>query len=340
MVAAALGVIVLSMLFLLLSRSRPVASQAFELEVRSLPAGASVLVDGRDSGVVTNGVLRLPAPVPEQVVLTFRKSGHRDETRTVRPASTGEAIAVTLEATQALTLVKSDPAGATLTIDGQRVEGVTPLQLALDPATEHRIVAALEGYVPLEVRVSRGESPAGLELPLQKLAPPGTLSVGSSYPIEVLWRGKALARKAASPRVSVPGGRQVLVLVAPEVFLRAEVSVDVPSGGETSIAAPELGKLNARANPDNCQVFVDGSFVDYPPILDRPAAAGRHTVSFRWPDGVRDEQVVVVTRRRPRVRLRPPGKGVAFAAHRARCSRCWPRWPRRQPPRRAPRSRP
>ena len=65
--------------------------------VRSQPMGASVLVDGRDTGVVTNGELVVPAPAPEQVVLTFRKAGHRDETRRVRlPLPAGEAVSVTL----------------------------------------------------------------------------------------------------------------------------------------------------------------------------------------------------------------------------------------------------
>ena len=41
-------------------------------------------------------------------------------------------------------------------------------------------------------------------------------------------------------------------------------------------------------------MFVDGTFVDYPPILDRPVAAGRHTVAFRWPDGAKSEQAVEV----------------------------------------------
>jgi hypothetical protein len=69
--------------------------------------------------------------------------------------------------------------------------------------------------------------------------------------------------------------------------------------GETGIAAPAAGKLNVRAVPDNCEVLVNGTFVDYPPILDHPVAAGRHTVSFRWPDGVKSEQVVEVKGGRP-----------------------------------------
>ncbi len=63
-----------------------------------------------------------------------------------------------------------------------------------------------------------------------------------------------------------------------------------------TVEAPGLGKLNVRASPDNCQVFVDGTFVDYPPILDRPVAAGPRVVGFKWPDGGKSEQTVEVPR--------------------------------------------
>jgi hypothetical protein len=72
------------------------------------------------------------------------------------------------------------------------------------------------------------------------------------------------------------------------------MTVEVRPGEVTAFTPPTLGRVNIRANPDNCQVFIDGTFVDYPPILNRPLAGGAHTVSFRWPDGVsRDESVDV-----------------------------------------------
>jgi hypothetical protein len=179
-------------------------------------------------------------------------------------------------------------------VDGEPVGGVTPLDLALDPETEHRVVASLEGYSPREARVERGSAPQSLDLALEKIAPDGVVAIASSYPLDVFWRGRPLSRGEVSPRVSVPGGRQVLTLVSSSLFLRADVTVQVPPRGETSLAAPLAGKLNVRAVPDNCEVFVDGTFVDYPPILDRPVAAGRHTVSFRWPDGAKAEETVEV----------------------------------------------
>jgi hypothetical protein len=257
--------------------------------------GASVLLDGKDTGVVTNGELVVPAPVPERVVLTFRKSGHRDETRTVRlPLPAGEAVSVTLQTAASLVPVRTQPSGAAVAVDGEKVAGLTPLELSLDPDGAHRVSVSLDGYVGQEVRFEKGASPAAIDLVLEKLAPAGTVAVSSSYPLDVLWRGRPLARGEISPRVSLPGGRQVLTLASSSLFLKADVTVEVPPRGETSVAAPPAGRLNVRAVPDNCEVFVDGTFVDYPPILDRQVAAGRHTVSFRWPDGAKDEQEIEV----------------------------------------------
>ena len=103
-----------------------------------------------------------------------------------------------------------------------------------------------------------------------------------------------LARGELAPHVELPSGRQVLTLASATVFLRADVSVDVPPAGEAVVEAPALGRLNVRALPDNCRVLVDGAFVDYPPILDRRIAAGPHTVSFEWPDGATRDQAVTV----------------------------------------------
>ena len=94
--------------------------------------------------------------------------------------------------------------------------------------------------------------------------------------------------------MSLPGGRQVLSVVSAAHFLKAELAVNVAPGGEATVDAPALGRVSIRANPDNCQVFIDGTFVDYPPILDKPVSAGAHTVSFKWPDGKEAREAVDV----------------------------------------------
>ncbi|MCG6924214.1 MAG: protein kinase [Acidobacteria bacterium] len=272
----------------------PVPAEA-RVPVRSQPLGAAVLIDGADSGVTTNGVLVLPSPVPEQVELTFRKAGHRDETRTVHlPLPASQTVSVTLQSAVAVTPVRTDPAGATVTLDGGRVAGVTPLEIALDPQREHVLGFALDGHVPGEVTVAAGETPEVIEARLDLVPPPGHVAVASSYPVDVLWQGKALVRGVTSPRVELPSGRQVITLASSRLLLRTDVPVSVPAGGLASIEAPGVGEINIRALPDNCEVLIDGTSKDYPPILERALAAGHHTVTFRWPDGVTSQQAVEV----------------------------------------------
>jgi serine/threonine protein kinase len=284
-------------LFLLLGRGAgPSVAAEARVPVRSQPLGATVLVDGVDSGVTTNGVLVLPSPVPEQVELTFQKAGHRDETRTVRlPLASSEAVSVTLQSAVTVTPVRTEPAGASVTLDGERVAGVTPLELALDPEREHVLGLALDGHVTAEVTVAAGEAPEAIEARLDPLPPPGRVSVVSSYPVDVLWQGQTLARGAVSPRVELPSGPQVVTLVSSPLLLRRDVPVSVRAGEQVSLQAPGVGEINIQAFPDNCEILIGGTFVDYPPILERELAAGRHTVTFRWPDGETDQQTVEVT---------------------------------------------
>jgi hypothetical protein len=264
------------------------------IRVLSQPSGAQVWVDGKDSGVVTDGELALPA-AGGRVLLTFRKPGYREESRSVTlPLAPDEAVSVALAAAAAAVAVTSQPPGAAVSLDGRRVSGVTPLSLAIDPALAHRLAVSLDGYATQELRLQPGGVTSELRVVLEPSGPLGTVTVASSFPLDVLWKGRVLARGQSSPRVSLPAGRQLLTLSAAAYFLRSNVSVDVRGGVANSVGAPGLGKISIRANPDNCQVLIDGVFVDYPPILDKAIAAGSHSVTFKWPDGSRAEQVAEI----------------------------------------------
>ena len=147
--------------------------------------------------------------------------------------------------------------------------------------------------------MAAGAAAAPVRLTLDAAGPLGRIAVSAPYPLDVVWRGKVLSHGQPSPEVSVPAGRQLLALLAPTYFLRQNVTVDVRPPAVATVAAPALGKINIRANPDNCQVFIDGDFVEYPPILDRAIAAGDHRVAFKWPDGARREESVQVARGAP-----------------------------------------
>jgi hypothetical protein len=180
--------------------------------------------------------------------------------------------------------VSSDPPGAAVALDGEGLPGVTPLSVEIDPTAEHRLSFTLGGYKAREVAVTAGDA-GPLNVALEPSGPLGTVNVVSSFPLDVVWKGRTLARGQSGARLSLPAGRHSLTLVSAAYFLKASVPVEVRGGAEASVRAPELGRISIRANPDNCRVLIDGVFVDYPPILEKPIAAGAHTVSFRWADG-------------------------------------------------------
>ncbi len=208
----------------------PVAAD-LRVPVRSVPAGAIVLVDGKETGLVTDGELVLPKPWPGQVSLTFRKRGLREVSRVVKlPLAAGEVVSVTLEGAIAAFAVVSEPPGASVAVDGKPVKGVTPLEITLDGASEHRVTVGLEGYGSKDVVVAAGQTPSELRVKLESAGPMGAIGVVSSYPVDVLWKGRVLSRGQAQAHVSVPAGRQVVTLVASTYFLRSDQAVTVPPG--------------------------------------------------------------------------------------------------------------
>jgi hypothetical protein len=212
--------------------------------------------------------------------------------QTTKPAEPVATVTVSLP-------VVSEPAGATVSVDGVAVPGVTPLTIAIDPAREHRVTARLDGHGLGEIKVPAGAGTRELRLVLEPTGPPGRVLVSASYPVEVFWRGKSIAKAQPSPELNLPAGKQALTLVSTTHFLRQSVTVDVRAGATAQVEVPPLGRLSIRATPDNCQVFVDGTFVDFPPILDRAIVAGEHKVAFKWPDGARQEETVEVRRGAP-----------------------------------------
>jgi serine/threonine protein kinase len=296
MLAAAAGVVVLAGAYLWHERGqRPPAAASIQVAIRSRPSGAAVWIDARDTGRRTDAAVELPAE--GLVLVTLRKEGYRDAARSLSlPLPAGQAVSLDLMPLQAKLPLSSDPAGASVSLDGQRLPGTTPIEISLDPAVEHHLELTLEGHRRQELSVAPGQLTGELRATLEPAGPLGSVTLTSSYPLDVSWRGRALAHGQTSPHFSLPAGRQSLSLSAAAVFMRGVIGVDVRGGAETVAEAPGLGKVNIQANPDNCRVAIDGAFVDYPPILEKPVAAGRHSASFRWADGTLREQSFEVAR--------------------------------------------
>ena len=125
----------------------PVQVETTTVHVASTPASAAVVLDGKNTGMLTPATLVVE---PGSHVVSLKLAGYVGLTRTVSVAKGGQAsLSLSLTRTSSTPLgslrIASTPAGATVTIDGKAVSGKTPL--TVDVALgHHSILVALRGY--------------------------------------------------------------------------------------------------------------------------------------------------------------------------------------------------
>jgi hypothetical protein len=272
------------------------AAAIVNLTLTSEPSGAVVLRGGRQTGAITPDTLRLPVSQlpPEGLSLTFRKRGYRDAVQTLKlPLTADTPVHVVLERGPVRIRVVSDPPGASVSLDGTAVSGTTPLSVDIDQSKKHVLDVSREGYRTRSMTLAAGSVEEQISISLPRAGLPGAVAVQSTYPVDVILDGRTLANGAEGPKLELPAGSYSVTLRAPKVFMSRTLEVDVKPGETTVLRAPSLGKLNIKATPGSCEVSIDGAFVDYPPILNLPISEGRHTVTFKWADGSKQEVVQV-----------------------------------------------
>ena len=131
------------------ARRKPVAPPVVipgQLAVDSTPQGAQVQIDGKSSPtwVTPFAVTNLQ---PGQHSITVSKAGFTTDTRTVAITSGNRANAVVhLAQLMATLIVKSEPAGASIYVDGRDVGAKTPAQVSVDKG-QHVVLVRMMGYI-------------------------------------------------------------------------------------------------------------------------------------------------------------------------------------------------
>lgn len=193
--------------------------------------------------------------------------------------------------------ITSQPKGASVRLD-QKTIGITPLRTEVASDAAHAISFSLSGYLSKDVRIEL-PLPASVDATLAPSGPPASLVVESSYPVTVSVSGRVIASARPGVSTTLPAGAYEVVVESSSSFLKHRESVRLEAGGSFTYRTPGAGKIGVRASPDNCKIFVDGVFVDYPPIIDRTIVAGNHVISFEWPDGAKTEERVLIREGRP-----------------------------------------
>ncbi|HJS73830.1 MAG TPA: protein kinase [Vicinamibacteria bacterium] len=276
---------------------------AHTLRVYSDPVGAAITLNGRQTGLVTDadGVeVPVSGLLDDSVRVEMRIDGYESASAEV---SLGAAPPDPLEFVLAPTVRKlelaTSPAGASVSLDGKTLDGVTPISIELPADGEHEIRFTKAEYQTATVRVGKGEPlPAG-PVVLVALGKPGTFAVQSAYPVAVRRGNSELAPATPSPSVQLRPGSYELRLVSEAVFLDRVVPAHVREGETTTVQAPALGRVNVRANPGNCTLTINGVSAGAPPLMNREIVAGSHEFVFTWPGDVRDVQRVEVQAGKP-----------------------------------------
>ena len=117
-----------------------------QLAIDSTPQGAQVQVDGRtDPSWVTP--FALTNLQPGQHSVTVSKAGYSTDTRTVGVTSGNRATTVMhLAQLMATLVVKSDPPGANVYVDGRDMGTKTPAQVSVDKG-QHVVLVRMSGYI-------------------------------------------------------------------------------------------------------------------------------------------------------------------------------------------------
>lgn len=230
------------------------------VNVSSQPSGATVVIDGIDRGTTP---ITLFNPEPGRHHLKFRLSGYctRDRFFNTDEGSLIERNEVLVEE-KGLLLLKTDPAGCDIQIDGIPA-GRTP-RLVTDLSTKdaHAVRFRKAGYQDRTVSVKfEGRTPLVRE---EKLEPAfGTLDVvsdpaGAEVTVNGVVRGKAPLRVS-----DVPKG-QAVVKFRLEGFEEEIREQTVRAGEVLSLpvalkALPAVtGRLEIRSSPPGAQVVLDG----------------------------------------------------------------------------------
>jgi hypothetical protein len=266
-----------------------------QLVVNTNPDGVQVFIDGKKRGV-TPVTLELPTG-DHKLELTLD-----DQTRAIPVKITaGGQVSQFVEipkvaASLGQLSVRTDPPGATVTVDGQR-RGVSPMVIeGLAPGAHSVGLQNSLTSVTEQVTIQAGAT-ASLVVPLS--APEGVpvsgwVSLNSPLEMQLFEDGR-LVGNSRSERIMMSVGEHNLQVVNETLGFRVARTVQVGPGKVTPMRVDiPKGSLALNAAPW-AEVWLDGDKVGDTPMGNISLPIGNHDVVFRHPDLGEQRHSVTVT---------------------------------------------
>jgi len=255
------------------------------LSVGTSPAGIAVFVDGQPHRVTPLGVELPPGEhvielrtdterrrIPITLTAGGQVSQYFEFARTA-PTATGEL------------LVRTDPLGAAVTVDGKYV-GRSPVSVPdLTPGTHTVVMQNDMGTQTERVIIEDGRT-ASLVVSLgaaASKAAAGWIKLDAPADIQVLENGRVIGSTELE-RIMLPVGRHDLEFINTPLGYRERRTVQV-AAGQTATIKPTWprGSMAINAIPW-AEVFVDNNRVGETPIGNYAVSIGSHEVVFRHPE--------------------------------------------------------
>ena len=243
-----------------------------ELEIRSEPSGAMVSVDGKEARK-TPLILSRIRPGQHQVRV-FHEGYEPYEERVGVSEGERKQIFASLKKVTGNLLVRSEPPGASISIDGKPV-GVGPYEgKDLSPG-KHKVRVVKEGYEPWEAeqKVEAGKS---VEVVSRLKTIEGSLEISS----EPSGAGVSLDGKAAGyaplTLFQIPYGAH-LIRVDREGYEPHEEKVQVKDSQKARIHVAlkkRVGELRVETEPPEARVYLDGKSAGVSPYEGKDLSPG------------------------------------------------------------------
>jgi hypothetical protein len=241
----------------------------------------------------------VPSPVPPPAQAPPPSAQKPAPTATTAPVATEPPAARPAGAT-AMLRISTEPAGASVTIDGVRQSRATNAVYPVTPGS-HSLVIEKPGFYPQDMTVSdlkKDETrPAGLSL--KAMPPPsatggeGTIAIHVTPPSKIFVNDVMVRSDATDATLKFPAGAYTIKVVnatfGSQEWRRdltrdapVKIDYDFEAAARAAAEAPTLGKLRVSAQgPAGAQVWVDGVNTGLvAPCLVEQLKAGPHTVNL------------------------------------------------------------
>jgi formylglycine-generating enzyme required for sulfatase activity len=208
--------------------------------LETVPPGATVLADDASVGT-TPADIELPAG---QRHLRLRLEGYRDEALMVSAVAgeTRTLPTLTLARADARLRIRSNPAGASITLDGT-FQGRTPLELAIDSSQPHELIAFKSGFERAVRALPAGGKSRDIALELRALS--GEIRLAVTPPDAEVFVGDRLLGRGAQT-LTLPGGNHTL-RVQREGYAPQELAVTPRPGFPQSLGVTLATLAEAKA---------------------------------------------------------------------------------------------